>query len=101
MAKAMARATTIASINGRDAYCASSSDLGSIPASIPTPMRTPGLLITLEYPQDKMEGPPFAVFETDVQQLYGDVEELDQRPATGRVADLGLAPIERCYRIKL
>ena len=58
MAKAMARATTIASINGRDAYCASSSDFGSIPASIPRPMRTPGLLIMIPPTMNMM---PFTI----------------------------------------
>ena len=47
MAKAIASASTIATINGRAAYWASSSDLGTIPASIPRPMRTPGLLIMI------------------------------------------------------
>ena len=30
------------------------------------------LLITLEYPQNEMDGPPFSVNEKDVYQLYGD-----------------------------
>ena len=47
MAQAIASATTIATINGKAAYCASARDFGSIPASIPKPMRTPGLLIMI------------------------------------------------------
>ena len=47
MAKAIAIGTTIATINGLAAYCASSSDSGSIPASTPKPIRTPGLLIMI------------------------------------------------------
>jgi len=45
--KAIANATTMANISGHAAYCASSNVLGSIPASRPKPMRTPGRLIMI------------------------------------------------------
>ncbi|MFA6230877.1 MAG: thiopurine S-methyltransferase [Rhodanobacter sp.] len=41
-----------------------------------------GLLITLEYPQHEKHGPPFAVFEAEVRDLYGrdwDVTTLERR----------------------
>src|SRR5690348_9925423 len=41
-----------------------------------------GLLITLEYPQHEMQGPPFSVEEHEVQRLFGehwDIELLERR----------------------
>ena len=41
-----------------------------------------GLLITLEYPQDEKEGPPFSVTEAEVQERYGrdwEVTTLERR----------------------
>ena len=46
---------------------------------------TPGstmLLVTLDYPQHEMDGPPFAVGQAEIEQLYGaafDTEVLDSR----------------------
>ncbi|MCY1185737.1 Thiopurine S-methyltransferase [compost metagenome] len=40
-----------------------------------------GLLVTLEYPQEQMDGPPFAVLESEVRERYGDgwaVETLER-----------------------
>lgn len=65
------------------------------------PAATRGLLITLEYAQDQMDGPPFAVLEPEVRQHYADVEVLDQRAAQGRVAELARSPVERCYVVTL
>ena len=61
------------------------------------PSRTQALLVTLEYPQDKLDGPPFSVPETEVRALYASAELLDERLATGRIADAGLSARERCY----
>ena len=62
------------------------------------PSRTQALLVTLEYPQDKRDGPPFSVPETEVRALYASAELIDERLATGgRIADAGLSAIERCY----
>jgi thiopurine S-methyltransferase len=36
-----------------------------------------GLLITLEYPQHEMEGPPFSVEEREVHRLFGEQWDLD------------------------
>ena len=45
------------------------------------PSRPPILLVTVEYPQHEMNGPPFAVPESEVQELYGryyDIKKLDE-----------------------
>ena len=61
---------------------------------------TPTLLVALEYPQDRMEGPPFSVLETEVRTLYPHVEKLAERPAAGgRAGEVGA--IERCYSVTL
>ena len=39
---------------------------------------TPGLLITLDYNQLEMSGPPFAVSKAEVDRLFGDNFELRQ-----------------------
>ena len=62
---------------------------------------TPALLITLEYPQDQLAGPPFAVMEAEVRARYAGVELLAERPATGRVAEQGVSPLERCFAVTL
>jgi thiopurine S-methyltransferase len=62
------------------------------------PARTQTLLVTLEYPQDQMSGPPFSVPEAEVRSLYASAELIDERLATGgRIGELGLTAIERCY----
>ena len=62
------------------------------------PAGTPVLLVTLEYPQDTMEGPPFSVSEDEVRSLYASATLLDDHPASGaRFADLGIPARERCY----
>jgi thiopurine S-methyltransferase len=50
-------------------------------AKLPTGCR--GLLVTLDYPQDEREGPPFAVPEAEVQSLFArdwTIELLQRRP---------------------
>lgn len=41
------------------------------------PGRCRGLLITLEYPQDEKQGPPFSVAEHEVRTLYGEHWQVD------------------------
>jgi thiopurine S-methyltransferase len=66
------------------------------------PPRTPTLLITLEYPQDKFAGPPHAVLEPEVRSLYATVEKIDERLAMGgKIAESGLGAIECCYLANL
>lgn len=62
----------------------------------------PGLLVTLEYPQELMEGPPFSVREDEVRRLFAgaDIAVIDE--GLGRTARLPAdAPCaERCYFIR-
>jgi thiopurine S-methyltransferase len=64
-----------------------------------------GLVITLEYDQALMEGPPFAVLEAEVCSLYAGsvIERIDEAPARGggKCSDAGIAAIERCYAVTL
>ncbi len=61
----------------------------------------PGLLVTLDYPQHQMEGPPFSIPDTEVRSHYPQATQLAERPATGgRVGSLGTA-VERCYLVEL
>jgi thiopurine S-methyltransferase len=67
------------------------------------PAAAPGLVITLEYPQDAMDGPPFAVLEPELRALYqgARVELLEDAPAGGpRLAQLPGA-LERCFLVTL
>ncbi|HVK85943.1 MAG TPA: thiopurine S-methyltransferase [Kofleriaceae bacterium] len=61
---------------------------------------TPVLLVTLAYPQDRMQGPPFSVPDAEVRAHYDAVVQLEERPAVGgRASDVGA--MERCYRAAL
>ncbi len=65
------------------------------------PAATPVLLITLDYPQDQLSGPPFALSDAEVRATYPHVEQLAERPATGgRVGQIS-GSIERCYAVTL
>jgi thiopurine S-methyltransferase len=62
------------------------------------PARTKSLLVTLEYPQDRYEGPPFSVTETEVRALFATAELIDERLAVGgKIGDANMGAIERCY----
>jgi thiopurine S-methyltransferase len=88
--------------------------------ALPPPMRrryaghmaallTPGvgsLLITLEYPQEQMQGPPFSVAEDEVRSLFGEgfavepVDSLNVLAETPRYRDRGLSSLtERIYTL--
>lgn len=41
------------------------------------PATTPHLLISLDYEQDKMDGPPFAVSDDEIKELYGEYFHID------------------------
>lgn len=65
------------------------------------PAGAPGLVITLEYAQDKMNGPPFSVPETEVRAHYAglDVQRLDEVPAAGpRFEAVGAK--EKCFAVR-
>lgn len=67
-----------------------------------------GLLVTLDYPQEQMPGPPFAVGEVEIQQLLGtpqwSVQLLEARDVLGenwRFLQRGLSQLsERVYRLQ-
>jgi thiopurine S-methyltransferase len=59
----------------------------------------PGLAITLEYADGAYSGPPFAVSDAELRGYYR-AELLGEAPNRGgRIAELGIASIERCYAI--
>ena len=61
----------------------------------------PGLLITLDYPQHLMEGPPHSVPDAEVRMHFATAEQLAEMPATGgRVGELRVA-VERIYAVTL
>jgi thiopurine S-methyltransferase len=67
------------------------------------PKGSRGLVVTLEYPQDKMEGPPFSVSEAELRQLYRGLEvtPLEERPwESPKQREVGVAGLERCYLIR-
>jgi thiopurine S-methyltransferase len=66
------------------------------------PVGSPGLVVTFEYPQDRMSGPPFAVFESELRALYAGqaIELVDERPAeNARAREAGIVATERCFAI--
>ncbi len=65
------------------------------------PAATSGLLVTVEYPQDQMAGPPFSLSDLEVNASYDRAEQIAERPATGgRVGQIAGA-VERCYAVTL
>jgi thiopurine S-methyltransferase len=70
------------------------------------PARVPRLLVTLEYDQSRMAGPPFSVPAEEVAALFGaehridPVAELDCLDESPRFRERGLARlVERVYRL--
>lgn len=70
------------------------------------PAGATGLLVTLDYPQEQMDGPPFAVGDEVVQQLYGErwvielLESQDILADNPRFIERGLTRLhERVYRM--
>jgi thiopurine S-methyltransferase len=65
------------------------------------PAGSPGLIINMEYPQEKMRGPPFSVPEAELRAHYDglSLERLDERKVEGpRFA--AFAAVERCFAIR-
>lgn len=63
-----------------------------------------GLVITFDYPQARMEGPPFAISEAELRQHYqgATLEHLAHGPiTTGKLATLGDQVTERCDLVTL
>ncbi|MNY51479.1 Thiopurine S-methyltransferase [compost metagenome] len=65
-----------------------------------------GLLITLDYDQAQMPGPPFAVVDDEVQRLFGAswalkiLEDQDILSESGKFTEAGVTRLEeRVYRL--
>ncbi|MDP9689368.1 UNVERIFIED_ORG: thiopurine S-methyltransferase [Pseudomonas mohnii] len=70
------------------------------------PKGSNGLLITLDYDQAQMEGPPFAVLDEEVQRLFGaswtlkTLEDQDVLSESGKFLEAGVTRLEeRVYRV--
>jgi thiopurine S-methyltransferase len=62
------------------------------------PAGAPGIIITVEYPQEKLEGPPFSVPEAELRAHYAglSLELVDQVAAQGpRFTSVGV--VEKCF----
>ncbi|HMG19899.1 MAG TPA: hypothetical protein VK607_01235 [Kofleriaceae bacterium] len=68
------------------------------------PAGAPSLVVTLEYDQGAMTGPPFAVLESELRTLYAGatIELLEERADTsgGKCAQSGVSATERCFAIR-
>lgn len=68
------------------------------------PVGAPSLVITLEYDQQRMTGPPFAVFESELRSLYAGraIELLEEQPSGGggKCTQSGVPATERCFAIR-
>jgi thiopurine S-methyltransferase len=62
---------------------------------------SPALVVTFEYPQELMGGPPFSVPEAELRRLYPGqpLELLDERP-DDRLRDRGAEAVERCWALR-
>jgi thiopurine S-methyltransferase len=63
-----------------------------------------GLIVTFEYDQGRIDGPPFPVTEAEVRTLYAGatVQQIDQGAADmARFRDAGVSVMERCFAITL
>lgn len=62
--------------------------------------KTPGLVITFEYPQEKMEGPPFSVPEAELRGYFPVLKALAERAADGpRARERGFTFTERIFLV--
>lgn len=60
----------------------------------------PGLVISFEYPQERMEGPPFSVGEEELRRYFTAVELLEDRSTEGpQSRATGIAMRERLYLV--
>lgn len=68
------------------------------------PKGAPGLVITLEYPQAAMPGPPFSVPEAEFRAHYAGrgIEHLgDAAEQSARAKELGVSMVERCWAVEV
>ncbi len=64
---------------------------------------SPGLVITLEYAQDQMAGPPFSVDEAELRALHPGavIERIEEGPAVNpRMKELGVIAQEKCFSVR-
>ncbi|MFT3699790.1 MAG: hypothetical protein QM831_41980 [Kofleriaceae bacterium] len=62
------------------------------------PQGTWGIVISVDYPQDQFEGPPFTLPDAEVRGYFPAIEMLAEGPLVGgRLADAGIGAIERAY----
>lgn len=60
-----------------------------------------GLVVSFEYPQDRMEGPPFSVGEEELRRYYARVDRLDERLTDGPQSRAsGIEIRERLYLVQ-
>jgi len=62
-----------------------------------------GIVVTVEYAQDRVDGPPFSVSDSELRALYPDldIELMDEGPADlPRLQAAGVTGIEKCFRIQ-
>jgi thiopurine S-methyltransferase len=67
------------------------------------PAGAPGLVITLEYDQERMAGPPFAVLEPELRSLYaGATLELveEHLASVAKCTQSGVSATERCFALR-
>jgi thiopurine S-methyltransferase len=67
------------------------------------PAGAPALVITVEYDQARVAGPPFAVLEAELRTLYAGaaVAVLEERPGTdAKCAQSGVPESERCFAVR-
>jgi thiopurine S-methyltransferase len=67
------------------------------------PRGADGLVVTVEYPQEAMSGPPFSVPEAEVRRLFDGlpVERIDRRRAEGgRLGAMGEAAVESVFHLR-
>ena len=53
------------------------------------PVNTHGLLVSIEYPEEQMEGPPFSVRQAEIESLFKNTFELESRADFFSDGDLG------------
>jgi thiopurine S-methyltransferase len=67
------------------------------------PAGAPGLLVTVDYADNAIDGPPFAVRDAEVRTHYAKVDLLEEGAfaSAGKLKESGVPAIERCYALSL
>jgi thiopurine S-methyltransferase len=68
------------------------------------PIGAPALVVTIEYEEQRMTGPPYPVFEPELRALYAGcaIELIGERPASGggKCQQAGIPATDRCFAIR-